>query len=220
MNHPFVYLNHGALDPDSFDKAESVWIAFERPVPAADRAAIMETCPMAFAGFFRWDDALFYSESWGDVYGAVVASDYGEGGMEVSAEAAQAFSRDVEAWILGIHARNPVAFFIGPSRSLDEEGWNAWSYARVGGVIVPWLERYLDAHPDLPEAVEDVVGDDGEDEAGGAPVATPMDRETLAYIAQHLEGREPTREEQARAHALSVRLGWEPGGEQDEDGER
>lgn len=215
MSYPFVYLDHGALDPDSFDKAESIWIAFHAPVPEADRRAIMRSCPAAFAGFFRWDDVLFYSESAGDVYSAIVADEFGEGGaFEVTAEAARRFSRAVEAWVLEIHTRTPIAFFIGPSRALDGDGWNAWSYARVGSVIVPWLERYLDTHPDLPDEVEE-VGEDGfadpldEDALDELePLATPMDRATLAYIAQHLDGEDLSEEERARAHALSVRLGW------------
>jgi hypothetical protein len=33
VTYPFVYLNHGPLDPDFFAKAESIWIAFQSPVP-------------------------------------------------------------------------------------------------------------------------------------------------------------------------------------------
>lgn len=224
MSHPFVYLNHGALDPDSFDKAESVWIAFQAPVPEAERVAVMKSCPASFAGFFRWDDVLFYSESIGDMYNAIVAASYGgDQADDVSAEAALAFSKAVEAWILDIHARAPVAFFIGPSRSLDDDGWNAWSYERVGSVIIPWLEHYLDTHPDLPDEVEDMdvedevtsVGEvDGEDMGDAGPQATPMDRATLAYIAQHLDAGELTASEKKRARALSVRVGWTNEGEE------
>jgi hypothetical protein len=213
VSYPFVYLDHGALDPDSFDKAESIWIAFQAPVPEAERRAIMKRCPAAFAGFFRWDDVLFYSESAGDVYSAIVADEFGDGGsFEVTAEAARRFSRAVEAWVLEIHTRAPIAFFIGPSRAWGDDAWNAWSYARVGSVIVPWLESYLDTHPALPdeveEAGEDGFGDELTEEDELEPIASPMDRATLAYIAQHLDAEDLTDDERARAHALSVRLGW------------
>lgn len=220
MSYPFVYLNHGALDPDSFDKAEAIWIAFQAPVPAADRIAIMSSCPEALAGFFRWDDVLFYSESLGDIYNAIVAADYGDNdSCDVSADAALAFSKAVQEWILAIHARTPVAFFIGPSRSLDEGGWNGWSYARVGSVIMPWLEQYLDTHLDLPDEVAEGEGEDAEEKEEGEelhelkPQATPMDRATLAYLAQHLDNGELTAPEQARADTLAVRMGWKDQGE-------
>jgi hypothetical protein len=100
-----------------------------------------------------------------------------------------------------------VAFFIGPSRSLDEDGWNGWSYTRVGSVVVPWLERYLDTHPDLPDEADESAPEDEDEEP--EHVVSPMDGATLAYIAQYIDGWESTEAERARVHALSVRLGWE-----------
>ena len=234
MTYPFVYLDHGPLDPDSFGKVEAVWIAFQSSVPEAERRAIMASCPDAFAGFFRWGDTLFYTESLGDVYGAVVAEEHGDGGVDVSADAAMSFSKSVEAWIMDIHQRAPVAFFVGPSRSLEEGGWNGWSHARVGSVVVPWLEQYLDQHPDLPGEIEELSG--AEDPEPGAepigvnpftkepmfaprPRATPMDRATLAYLAQCFDVEELTAGEQERARVLAERLEWEPDEEDDEEDE-
>jgi hypothetical protein len=135
---------------------------------------------------------LFHSESYGDVYSAVVIEEFGDGRGHLTAEGARAFSAEVERWITEVHRKNPVAFFVGPSRSIDDGGWNGWSYAQLGTVVLPWLERYLDSHQ-VPLQVEDTE-DANDPEADPAaetlddvPRSTPMDLTTLRSLVSDLE---------------------------------
>ncbi|MFE4924298.1 hypothetical protein [Streptomyces sp. NPDC056661] len=187
---PFVYLNHGPLDPDTFHKVDTACIAFREPASEADLAFVARTCPAPIHGFFYADDGLFYCESLGDVYDFEVAEGWGGGEYPVTEEAAAAFSAEVERWALEIHERTPIAFFVGPGATLDEDSWETWSRQQVGTVVVPWLERYLDTHPDLPQDDPDDentdLDDDADDEDWVEPAA-PMNRDTLSYLSQEFD---------------------------------
>jgi len=184
-DHPFVYLNHGPLDPDYLDKVDAAWIAFREPVSPADMAYVARTCPEPIHGFFNADEALFYCESPGDVFDATIAIVWGNGDFPADEAAAAAFSSDVERWIRDVHSRNPVAFFIGPGTSLGDDPWDRWSRQQLDTVVYPWLERYLDTHPDLPEDVE-IDDDEGDDDW---PIL-PMSRDTIRYVFQCFDGSE------------------------------
>lgn len=197
---PFVYLHHGALDPESFGKVDEVWIAFAAPVSGDVVATFVEGCPAPLYGFFHADDAILHCETGGDHYEFLVRTEYGEDGGTVSAEGAAAFSADVEAWVRGVHERAPIAFVIGPGRPLEDadgelDAWAHWSTERIETVVVPWLEWYADTHPDLPDENDE---DDGE--------VQPMDRYTLSALLQHLPENVPGITD--RLDALADRLGW------------
>ncbi|WP_266977404.1 hypothetical protein [Streptomyces sp. NBC_00233] len=182
-----MYLNHGPLDPDTFGKADGAWIAFREPVSAANLALAARSCPEPIHGFFHGDDGLFYCESPGDVYDVAVVDGWGRGEYPVTEEAAAAFSAAVERWVLEIHQRTPIAFFVGPGATLGEDPWETWSRQQVGPVVVPWLERYLDTRPDLPQDdPDDAVTDLDDDAIWGWPVA-PMNREWLSYLFEEFD---------------------------------
>ncbi|MFE4924294.1 hypothetical protein [Streptomyces sp. NPDC056661] len=186
FDFPFVYLNHGPLDPAAFGKVETAWIAFREPISEAHLAFVARTCPEPISGFFHGDDGLLACESWGAVYNLTVAEGWGRGEHYVTEEAAAAFSAAVERWALEIHQRTPIAFFAGPGTTLAEDSWATWSRRQVGPVVVPWLERYLDTHPDLPQ---DDPGDAAAalaDDAENWP-ATPMNRDTLSYLFEEFD---------------------------------
>jgi hypothetical protein len=198
---PFVYLNHGPLDPDSFHKVDAAWIAFAEPLSDEVLAALVDTCPAPLDGFLHADDAIFYCETLGDVYDIMVREEYGADGYDVSAEGAAAFSADVEAWVRGIHEQVPIAFVIGPGRPLEDDNgaigaWALWSEQQLVPVVIPWLERYADTHPDLPEQSEETDA-----------IVQRMDQHTLSFLRQHFLEDDPhvTR----RLDALGSRLGWE-----------
>ncbi|MFE9097550.1 hypothetical protein [Streptomyces sp. NPDC007264] len=184
---PFVYLNHGPLDPDTFGKADGAWIAFREPVSEADLALVARSCPEPIHGFFHGDDGLFSCESPGDVYDFTVAHGWGGGEHPVTEEAAAAFGAEVERWVLEIHRRTPIAFFVGPGATLDEDAWETWSRQQVGAVAIPWLERYLDSHPDLPQDDPGDAVTDPDDEGDWEEPITPMNREWLRCLLEELE---------------------------------
>jgi hypothetical protein len=205
---PFVFLNHGPLDPESFDKVDAVWIAFADSVSDEVIAAAAASCPGPLYGFFYADDALLYCETGSDVYGYMVGVTYGRDENGISAEGAAAFSAEVEAWVLGIHEQAPIAFVIGPSRPLwDDDGivdpWARWSEEQVKTVVVSWLERYADAHPDLPDEADEILEIDP-----SAPGIQAMDRYTLGTLRQHFND-DLDEETIQRLDALGSRLGWD-----------
>jgi hypothetical protein len=206
---PFVYLNHGPLDPESFDKVDAVWVAFAGPVSDEVVAEAAASCPAPLHGFFSADDSLLYCETGSDVYGSMVGFDYGRDEYGVSAEGAAAFSAEVEAWVLGIHERAPIAFVIGPSRPLLDEDdgivdpWARWSEEQVGTVVVGWLERYADTHLDIPDEA-----DEADEIDGTGPAIQAIDRYLLSTLRQHFSEELPT-ETVDRLDALGSRLGWE-----------
>jgi hypothetical protein len=198
---PFVYLNHGPLDPDSFNKVDAAWIAFAEPVSDDVLAALVNACPAPLQGFFRADDAIFYCETGGDHYEIMVREEYGADDDSVSAEGAAAFSADVEAWVRGIHEQVPIAFVIGPGRPIDDGNaaigaWALWSEQQLVSVVIPWLERYADTHPDLPEEIEETDA-----------TVQRIDRYTLSSLRQCFPDDDP--QVTRRLDALGSRLGWE-----------
>jgi hypothetical protein len=205
---PFVYLNHGPLDPESFDKVDAVWIAFAEPVSDEVVAAAAASCPAPLYGFFSADDSWLYCETGSDVYGSMVGFDYGRGENAVSAEGAAAFSAEVEAWVLGIHEQAPIAFVVGPSLPLWDgdaivDPWARWSEEQVRTVVVGWLERYADTHPDLPDEADEIVETDP-----AAPAIQAMDRYVLGTLRQHFDD-DLDEETIRRLDALGSRLGWD-----------
>ncbi|MCE9574643.1 MAG: hypothetical protein K8W52_15955 [Deltaproteobacteria bacterium] len=191
----FPYLHHGALDPESFGKVDCIWIGFRSDVPEGAREAIEAGCPAALAGFFRWADRLFYAETPGDVYAPMVSEEFGGAGYAVSATGAAAFSAAVAAWVATIDAAHPIAFVIGPGWSTDEDDRAREGRAAIPGEIVPWLEAFLDAHPELEDEAE-------EDDHGRAPI----DRFFLSTIVQHLEADDHPPALAARIAALAARI--------------
>ncbi|MFE6814518.1 hypothetical protein [Streptomyces sp. NPDC057675] len=175
-----MYLNHGPLDPDTFDKADGAWIAFQQPVTDVDLALVARSCPEPIHGFFHGDDGLFSCESPGDVYDSIVAHSWGAGEFPVTEEAAAAFSASVEQWVLEIHQHTPIAFFVGPGATLGEDPWETWSRQRVGTVVMPWLQQYLAAHPDLPQ-------DDADDDLDWDKPVVPMNRGWLRCLLHEFD---------------------------------
>src|SRR4051812_45537927 len=150
-DHPFVYFFHGEIDPDRLGKVGAVTLAFASPVPERDRIRIQKSVPQAFAGFFKWSDTLFTTESLGDVFDAMVYGESGPGDGEALAE----FAAEVEAWVVRVHEKNPLLFFVGPTPVLPGDAWDAWSWSRAPEVVLPFLERYADAHQESLQTDDD-----------------------------------------------------------------
>ncbi|MBS2029174.1 MAG: hypothetical protein JST54_14830 [Deltaproteobacteria bacterium] len=148
---PFLYLDHGRPNPDLVDKVGMVALAFAQPVSVPDRLKLQATVPDAFAGFFKWSDVLFTSESMSDVFSAVVYGDADEG----DEQALDAFANEVETWIRGVHAKHPLLFFVGPTPALPGSAWADWSQSRASEVVLPFLEKYADTHPEALLADDD-----------------------------------------------------------------
>jgi hypothetical protein len=141
---PFLYLDHGELDPDRIAKGGAVVLGFQAPVPERDRLRIQRSVPDAFAGFFRWSDLLFTSESAGDVFDAVIYGDASRG----DPEPIQRFAAEVEAWVRQVHEQNPLIFFSAPSPVREPDAWGRWSREQAAAMLLPYLERYAETHPD------------------------------------------------------------------------
>ncbi|MFE6820501.1 hypothetical protein [Streptomyces sp. NPDC057675] len=203
---PFLYLNHGPLDPDGFDKVDGAVIGFRDEVCRTDAERIAASCPAPIAGFFHTDGRLFTCESPGDVFSHAVIYSYGRGDQDrgtVTAEAAAAFSRDVESWITRVHAHTPIQFFLGPASAYPGDYWDEWSRHCLPVLVVPWLERYLNQPPlqELPSTASPV-------ELVKAERITTDDLACIAYVLdQHVEeSRDLPADAADRITALSSKL--------------
>jgi hypothetical protein len=212
--YPFLYLYHGKLDSDLVDKVGWVAIGFQEPVGVEDRKRIMKSCPEPFAGFFGWSDTLFMSESQGDIFDSAIAEKHGAG-----REGLRRFAREVEVWVTEIHERNPIVFFVGPSPVLGGDPWDTWSWEAVPHVVLPYLEKYAQTHPESLVEVEEDEGeehgeDDSDDEDSGFFTPGPVDLAQMQCLLEHFDvdplGGE-AEDRRLRAKALLERYGMNDG---------
>ncbi len=159
---PFVYFNHGELNPDTIGGSEELFGWFERVVTDRERRRIMETCPAPLAGLFAWGDRFVYFGSGEGSFDTDILETYGAGepGM---AEAVVRFNAALQRWAHRTHDIVPLAFFTGPHLG-EKDDWGLWSeeqleeavervvdYARARPEILALLER-------LPERALDSDG--------------------------------------------------------------
>jgi len=81
--------------------------------------------------------------------------------------------------------------------------WARWSEKQVETVVVGWLERYADTHPDLPDEADEIVETDET-----SPGIQAMDRYILSTLRQHFND-ELEEETIQRLDSLGSRLGWD-----------
>ncbi|MEO8706672.1 MAG: hypothetical protein ABI867_41990 [Kofleriaceae bacterium] len=173
---PFPYLNHGVLALDMVGKSAGAYIGFREPVVRGRHTTIMRGCPGPIAGFRAWGPTLLSTETGGDVFDWELAERYGE----LTEAALARFAAEVERWAMAVHAVAPIAFFIGPLGAERPSEWGAQSRALFPSLVIPFLERYADAH-----ALELSDDDDTED-----PTDRRFDQTAMACLLQHIPDSE------------------------------
>ena len=168
---PFPYLEHGVLALDGIGKGGGAYIAFQKPITKKDRLEIRRGCPEPIGGMWNWGSTLVSCESMGDIFDFMLAEHYaGSAGNKakpprmdedprdsIDEAAAARFAADVEKWARGVHAKFPLAFFLGPVHAETPSPWGNWSEEVLRESMVPWLEAYADAN------AKDLVEDDDRD---------------------------------------------------------
>lgn len=166
MDHPFLFINHGSLDPDCIDKCEEIFAWFARDVTKAERERIEAGAPSPLRCFWHWDRQFCYFGSEGDTYDSMVMADYAPAqAREAMAkaersgdpmawrkafqllqkhhgEAVEAFSRDVERWAREVHAIVPLVVFWGPNGGDEEDPWSRDSAARFADAMYERMRSY------------------------------------------------------------------------------
>lgn len=186
---PFLFKNHGPLMLESFTKGTTVYIGFERAPTPDELRAIIAACPAPVRGDTACTDTLFATSPPGDVFDwamvehyatkAEVAQSQAEGWATFGQETADRFSADVEKWILGVHARVPIVFVIGPCEAPGDDPWDTWTCERLADRLVAFVEDFAARHPRLPEE-SDYAGDEYD--------VRKISRGTLACMLQEFDG--------------------------------
>lgn len=164
--YPFLFPNHGPIDPECIDKCEELWMWFSRDVTKAERKKIEEGAPRPLACFMAWDKRFAYFGSAGDSYDGEVIQAYGpraivdrfaeataneeweelaslfEEAQAHMGEAATAFAADVERWAREVHAIVPLVIFFGPHGGGEDDPWHQHSQRELAGTMLPLLAAY------------------------------------------------------------------------------
>jgi hypothetical protein len=158
----FPYLEHGTIALESITKGADAYIAFQSPVPKKSRADVMRGCPTPIGGMWSWGPNLVSMSSMGDTFDYEIAEQYAGGDMDAIDDAAAAkFFADVEAWVKGVHAKFPIAFFLGPC-AVDVSPWGRWTQEVLPGIMIPFLEKYAEANAkDVGKSFDDRDPEDG-----------------------------------------------------------
>jgi hypothetical protein len=134
-----------------------VFVQFAKPVSKAKRKAVVAGAPLSLNGKPSWhDDGWMVVSHDGDSlawavrgeFESVDPHNYGELASDVQWGA---FAAATEAWLLGMHARAPIACVI---RAIDQEygtitnAWHEWSLPRVKQLELP--EHLRETVDDMP----------------------------------------------------------------------
>ena len=144
---PFPYFGEGIAMARKF---MSVHVAFRKGVPAADRKGVRKGAPEVFNDFDWASPRLLQAGHSGGLQWAV-ASKYPRPGPRAGEGEAtdgqwKAFNRRIDAWLLALHRRHPLAFVVKP---VDEEystvlgAWHRWSSLEAGPGLWAELRRVL-----------------------------------------------------------------------------
>jgi hypothetical protein len=163
--YPFLFLNHGPIDPEAIGKCEELWMWFSRDVTPAERKKIQKRAPAPLSCFLGWDRRFAYFGSAGDSYDGEVISKYGPPelvarieeatrdeqwdevatlygeAMEHLDEAVVAFAADVDRWAKEVHAIVPLVVFYGPHGG-GGDGWHEHSKRALGRTMLPLFAEY------------------------------------------------------------------------------
>ena len=165
--YPFLFPNHGPIDPECIGKCAELWMWFARDVTPAERKKIEERAPPPLSCFMGWDRRFAYFGSAGDSYDAEVIQHYCPPELVTAIaeatsnqdwtrvgklyqkaqdhfdEAAVAFAMDVERWAREVHEIAPLVVFFGPhGGGGDDDAWHRHSQRALGRVMLPVLAEY------------------------------------------------------------------------------
>jgi hypothetical protein len=132
-------------------------VCFEKPVPEGLRASLVKGVPSPLAGFFDWNGKTLVFGNDDDSLQWVVRAAYDhvrdedaayEPDPELPSEAMwEELNTELDRWLLGVHAKHPIALVIKP---IDEEystatnAWHDWTCARIPSHVLPLAEKQLD----------------------------------------------------------------------------
>jgi hypothetical protein len=191
MTHPFPYVGSGIA---AARKAMECFVCFRAPVPKAARAELERGVPAPLAGFFHWSPrALVFGHADDSLQWVVRAhyehvvdeDDEHEPDPELPSEAQwKALNAELDAWLLGVHARHPVAAFVKP---IDEEystatdAWHEWSCERIPTEVLPALADLGKRHAGVAAYVAELWRAWAQDQ--------PVDRQRALVAALPAEAR-------------------------------
>lgn len=158
--YPYLYLNHGPLLLESFQKCESVHLGFADALTEDLVLEIRQRCPFPLRGTASYWDTLLCIEAPDDDYTHHVIRSFGnheeqesldENYPDIGQETANDFSAAMAAWVAEVHMRSPLVFVVGPGRNDPDEkdNWHQWSHTSFTNTFVPFLDAFLKRNPSL-----------------------------------------------------------------------
>ena len=201
---PFVFLNHGLWSYIDEIKSAGWYVVFASGVAESARAGVIQGAPPPVAGRAVWSDdgRVLYVESPPDRYfdshvwnaygpnvGAPIAdeereltddelADHDED-FQLTKREAQAFSDALDAWLIGVHERHPIALVVAWNGSRTD-AWSKWSIEEVPSRVIPLLQKLeASARP----ASEETQREDSSEQL--------VARVTRAAIAAYFELHDP-----------------------------
>lgn len=158
--YPFPFLGEGAAG--YFEWGE-ILVCFVRAVSVKARAAVKRGIPEPFRGSVTWEGPLMYAgngDQWINFHITQAYPGEGEEGDEDDDEEgfgdlrdiypshaqSERFEADINAWLLRLHTRHPIAFV---ARREDGEAggtklgkWHRWSAGQFVARVLPFLEPF------------------------------------------------------------------------------
>jgi hypothetical protein len=165
---PFVFVQRAPMSLDSSFKCTGAYLAFVQPVPVAERAEALAGCPAPIAGISAWGDTLLRVETASDALAYELADAYGSAALRKqpwpapNAAVLKKFAKATEQWVVGVHARWPLRFAIGPGDMDEDDAWESDSQAKLPALLVPFLTDYAARHAgtlgDMDELSDRITG--------------------------------------------------------------
>ncbi len=216
-DQPFAFLNHGLWSYVDEIRSTGWYLVFASEVAADARAGILEGAPAPAAGGALWSqdgrilllesppERYFDSQVWLSYGPAAGESEDGvadessddefdEEDFQLTEREAQAFSDALDSWLIGMHARRPLALVIAWHGS-REDAWSRWSGGQVTARVVPLLKAIVaDARPPSEQTREE------------NPSEQLLARTVRAAIAAYFDTHDPRALEQSLRDELAALL--------------
>lgn len=177
--YPFIYLNHGAINPESIGKNEEIFIWFKREVTKKEQKKIIKNCPPPLNCVLCWGKEFLYFGSGGDTYDFEIMQTYAseesmafnqledmeeeemeeylaETDFESTYETAMQkaipiYTKALEDWIMEVHEIVPIVFFNAPNNPEEQDDWAVWSEEHLYNATLPYIKNYKEKYPQIFE---------------------------------------------------------------------
>jgi hypothetical protein len=163
MGHPFPYVGSGVAEAR---RAMECWLCFRDEVPPGARKQVERGIPGPLTGYLRWFERVLVFGNDDDSLQEAVRATYDglAGGIRKvkpgvpSRKMWRAFNADLDGWLLGVHARHPIALFVKPIEpdATSADAWHDWSCEHIPDLALPTIAELGEPHADVGDYLAQV----------------------------------------------------------------